>query len=592
MTTTTITNKKIVLWVIPLFLFLILMLPNSLAVLSDAEAYYSFESFPSTTATDDSGNGYDITIHNVNMRSTFNKLGDWSLYSIYDASTPMLAYGNDVLPTNQANVNKSISAWIYMTNTGSSGYYNFFTYGSGTIYDGGGISARADSDGTIYIMQSIVLGSSTCAADNYELFELDTQISLNQYTHLVIVAEQPYDTNNAPVLTVYLNNVETNYTDIGGAGNDFDTGYEYGDSIIIGDIISPCWVDTGMSSYIDEFAVYNRTLSVSEIDSLYNGGYGYNPYDTNPPIQIASILTVSLGTFSNESRDYSDYFSGIENATITFGYELASYQADQYHVVNTGDFAIVFNDDTHADWYSYGVQVPTTAMNLSACNSNGCTNTTIYFEVSGFGIPTQITSIADWTINSGDTQYRTYSDYFTAYTRRFMYYTNPDTANQTIVSDGFPDINSCFDAQVTGDRAYITGKGNGCAVTDFRLVVDDELTGSYSNDFTLTIIPASAASSYFEGWLNFLPDADDISTGLKLLIVLFVVGLTVGVGAWMSSQSSAPTPIVFAIGLIVILEILFFTFINYLPKWLTIMLFFTVAIIGIGRARQSLVGSG
>jgi hypothetical protein len=183
------------------------------------------------------------------------------------------------------------------------------------------------------------------------------------------------------------------------------------------------------------------------------------------------------------------------------------------------------------------------------------------------------------------------------YTEPYLVFEDPDGGGPIALTDGDSDTNSLFTASVTGDTARLSAKNAG--TTTAWLVVYDGLYFATSNTFNYTITGTlgSGAGSYAENLLAFLPDADDISTSFQLVIVIGAILFTLIMALIISQSYSTAgaggrSVFLYGIGALIILEIVFFTFISYIPLWLTILLFIAVTILGIGRARSAMVGPG
>lgn len=581
--------------------FTFFFIPSTTAI-NDSWLYYDFDYTGNLTYIDTSipGETLDLVSTDLNTLTSFSHLGDFGLYGsepdgYYAVSPKFTATSNETANTT--------SFWAYFPNYGTSTGYQLFGYGT---YDSWGLpgyaigAQTAGTDGVQLIIQHGSGAGSACATTTGSLYKTNNNFSFNTWHHIVYV----YNASNAGYPYLFVNGNDEPWTSYsGGIDAPKMTDTSGNRSYLSAGIANGCSAFglrassfTTSASYVDELNIYNRELSSAEIEQLYNSGYGYNPYTNETPTQIASIANILLGTQSSESRDLGDYFIGETNISINFSYDSASYEAYYGAYANAGDFAILFTDIDSAIFYSYSAQVPQTAMTLSACNNNGCTNTTIYFEVSGFGTPTAIGSIDDWSIVYDQTETREFSDYFAGYTRRFLQYTDPDDGVTVVnVSSGFPANNTCFSAAIVGDTLQVRGENSiGCSV-DAVMTVDDTLTSASSNAFTIIITPISQIGggeilSYFSNFLDVFPSSDDLDNTTKSLFV-FVFVLVIIVSSVFLVREGADAKIV-GIGSAVAMFFLliFFTAIGYIPIWIIIMLFLLLAVLGIGFMRSRVMG--
>lgn len=558
-------------------LFLLLILPLALAI-SDAEHHYGFENFPGTTATDDGSGNIILDMSTGDLATTSAKVGNWAVEGDGD-DEELNASGYD---TSNPGYLKSFSLWTKPAYTGTSTTYDLFSYGTNSVIVQQGAHARVIDDGRL----EIVLGKQTggCVATNANIWETDDEpLTIGSWNHVVIAITQ---NDPSPQITVYVNNQEQNITKTQGTL----VNYQFGGLTKLLNATTDCFTGTRSSVAIDEFTVYNYTINAANVTTLYNSGYGFNPYSTDLPEQIASINTIDLDTYETEERNMSDYFLNDQYFQLNFTYDSTSYFANETQSVNTGDFAIQFIDADTIRFYSYGNFVIQTPMTLEACNVNGCIEATIYFQVQGFGIPSQIASVADWDIPEGVKQYRTFSDYFSTYTRRFLQYISPDD-NVTLinVSSTTSDENRLFTAEIIGDRIYITGNNSG--QVQARMIVDDEVTGVNGNYFTITIQQVSESAGYINRATGFFPDADDLSTGSKILYVLITMFVLIGAGILLSKESTNPSTIVPAVtGAGIVLTIVFYTAIGYIPIWVVVLIGLLIVILSVGYFKQRTVG--
>ena len=99
---------------------------------------------------------------------------------------------------------------------------------------------------------------------------------------------------------------------------------------------------------IDEFALYDRVLTSSEVSTLYNSGNGYNPYHqvpTQPP-----IFTIYPETAYTADDLYADFTStDPDNDTIVFNWNWSNGTTEAIRFIDDGSLVSYYAmDDTEA----------------------------------------------------------------------------------------------------------------------------------------------------------------------------------------------------------------------------------------------------
>lgn len=564
-----------------LFLFILLLIPTANAV-TDAAVYYSFEDMPSTVTDDLASEDRDGNLTSSIISTTFSKVGNWALY--LDTTEYLIGSTN---ASNHFNTNnemvgaRTYSFWLYPTNSGDRSEL-FTDLANKTTGLNGIIWVNLDTTNEQLITRIYDHNS----AANRRYTTSTGALSANSWNHVVIVLNQTYSSLG---VQSYINNAWESWTLTASSGaiNNISVASLNNQWLIIGETNQSDPAGTQQPFFIDEFAVYNRSLTPTEISQLYNSGYGLNPYNTTRPSQIASISAVSIGTQSSFDADYGSAFIGETNLSISFTYNAASYEAYVGASVNTGDFAAEFIDADTVRWYSFSAQVPQTAIQINASNSAGSRLVNTSFTVSGFGIPTQTASISDWEITTGNTESRVFADYFGGYSTRFLQYTDPDDGvTQINVSSGFGHNNSCFQAQIIGDTLQVTGVDTaGCSVSAV-MIAGNGVTSATSNAFTIIINPAAtvqggAVLQYLDLWLDWIPNSEDMSTQYKLLFSLAIMGGILIAGFVFINQGADPRWVSVGIGLSEAVAFLALTSLGIIPLWIFVVIAFIVALGGV-----------
>lgn len=566
-----------------LALFVFFITFSSVFALDDAILFYDFEDGPDSTFTDvsnisvdanNTGSPYDVTAIS----------GDWAFYGTstdYSIGEVNTSYynGSGYLTTNRTYV-----FWIYGNRHSAADRHMILSDGANGLIDttnAGAVEIRAHMASDSNDALEIAIRESGVG---YQIYTTpDNSLNPSQWNHIAVLIRnttggnlQTYINGDPVTATLTLSNPGASTAPSAGAGRN---------DLYIGNFGSVQAISTSSSGFfLDDVGIYDRHLSESEVEQLYGGGTAFNPYRAEPPTQIASIANVQLGTQESVSVNYGDFFLSETNITFTFAYDSASYEAYYPVDANTGDFYVDFTDIGSVTWYSYSAQVPQTPINITASNSAGSTTVTTYFSVSGFGVPTQLASIDDIFLSSTGTVSRTFSDYFSGYTRRFVQYVDPDDGVTVVnVTNGFPDTNSCFAAEIIGDVVTFTGQGVVCDAS-LTFIVDDEVTSATSNAVTL-IVNATAATRANDFWgdvLSIFPDSDTLTTSAKVGIILGMVLFTAVLFVLMISNAANTGATVFlgmGLGITIVLEIILFTALGYIPVWMTAIVFILGAII-------------
>lgn len=257
--------NKIIMFIL-MFMFSISIVS---ATTNDAIIYYSDDDtdLTGTTIADISGvTVYDGTLVNgvttgttgiINEAFTFDGLND---------------YVDTNYVTTSSLVDFTISTWIKINPSTSTNDFVWGNYNGGAVINGLQLgNSGADISFQNRDSNSVLITSAAVA------------ISKNVWHHVVVTRDS---TSNENVM--YIDNVVVaNETDVRtghfGAGNDMLIGAR---NDLIGSF--NFWGD------IDETAIYDRSLSVAEVDELWNSGNGFNPYASAPSTPTITIDDISL----------------------------------------------------------------------------------------------------------------------------------------------------------------------------------------------------------------------------------------------------------------------------------------------------------
>ncbi len=270
-----------------LFLMLLILITplflnfGSSALNDGLVSYYKLDETSGTTAEDIAGTNDGTT-----TGATVNQVGKLETAYSFDGINDYVQIDSLALALNKTTQG-SIQTWIYPTNL-SGGQQNFIMFGGSTgntqlLMDtetNGSIRAYVVYDGT----SKWIIQSTTAPLVN------------NNWYHVIL-------TFDGTIPTLYVNGANTSYSylNTGNTSAWFDNGnYNKGRLGVANNSASTWGYYQGK---IDEVGIWNRSLSASEVSSLYNSGAGSRP--------IASTeATITLETPVNDSQ--------LSDTTLTF----------------------------------------------------------------------------------------------------------------------------------------------------------------------------------------------------------------------------------------------------------------------------------
>lgn len=576
-TTETLTKTPFLLVVVLLFSFSLVS-----AEFNDTILWYDFNYVGNLTIMDVSNHSIHATAQNFDVFSSADLISGFS-------GNTQESTNNWVYRSDNTTPFDTLSLWFYIPDSAISTSYSLYHIKDDLRLCAGHAASIANPDNTsLYVfLRTGTSGSASCTDATTRIVRAHTPLPTQEWVHLVVYAGGG----------VYINNVQaTTSTYVGSGGAAYLTD---SNDIRIGEIAGSYNISGAASSsdiFIDEFALFNRSLLASERALLYNNGAGYSPYDTSPPYQTASIATISLSYNDIDTRDMTDYFNSATDYLVNFTYKAAAHQVDTNGTTYYGtDFTMSFVNSTTLKIWSQAATVINLPLTITASNAYGSVSANTYLTISGYDNPTQWASISNLVLVGSEEKSRVFGDYFTGYTRRFIQYNDPDTGAHINVDYTAPRGNSCFGVKIVGDTAYFQGRNKDNCNVVINMTVDDESSAAYGN-FTLTteVLNAQATGgaglNYIENSLNFFPDASSLSTRGKLLYVIVTLVIFIAAFATIASKSQIGGFFATGVSLVFLITIIFYTSLGYIPIWMTVMLFLVAIIVAVGFFRRTVFG--
>ena len=409
-----------------------------------------------------------------------------------------------------------------------------------------------------------------------------THVLNNTWMHFVM-------TSNGTNATIYLNNTIQFLTD---TSNHQGRGFTW-------DTISTFAGGTGFAGRIDEFGLWNRSLSSAEVTQLYNGGLGITY--TNEFGTFGSLNVTLIAPLNNTDYDYSDVvnFTSFVNSTNITNITISNVTT-QVNFTNGTLFYGNTNTSGTIGNYHYNVSGFPNANNTFlwttfAYGSNGirynASNGTLYTNVFELpqSPPTQYLTIPNFTMAHSDSLTISWTDYFTNISSNISGYVNisfidyspplvqsliptflSGNNNQTkyFLGEDFSIISELTSLVVFSYDTNRTIQINSTACNSAGCIIGNVFYINISESSELTSNFIITASNWF---LGILPDAENLSffqrIGIMFIVLLFITitGL-IGMGA---VNIEAPAN-VYIMGGLDILLLIYFVMINYIPIWLLV----------------------
>ncbi|HEY1039500.1 MAG TPA: LamG-like jellyroll fold domain-containing protein, partial [Bacteroidia bacterium] len=179
---------------------------------------------------------------------------------------------------------------------------------------------------------------SSVTPGNYVVLQGTTTCTSNQWYHVVLTYNNA-NTGNAK-FAIYLNGVQQTLSVANTAGLGMGTGFENGSSpLSVGAYLKSdgtiCQNVQRLTAYFDDFEVYNKELSLSEVVAMYNAG---NPVGVEDVV-VTKDLTVFPNPFTNEItiKNSANMEGKIELIDLEGKILLTSFINEETSIVNTSE---------------------------------------------------------------------------------------------------------------------------------------------------------------------------------------------------------------------------------------------------------------
>jgi hypothetical protein len=571
---------------------------------------YSMENLPDTFVSDYSANNDPAALTDyVNMiDNSAPKIGDWSLKTNYSANDIADNYYMNTNISIRTNTEHSISLWVKLEKP--TGDNPLVTYGN---LRGAHVTLYQLSSGRLELdLDEANGGDQACDGKRINMLSnTNAFTSYGNWTHIVALFNRTGNTSATG--NFYVNGAAVSSISYGSTTSGAIPTYNSYGFIKIGadPTGTSCATHFGSANNnatnIDQLMIWNRTIDTSEIAGLYNAGVGYDPFDTTIPTQIASISPVAIVFNGYSSREFGQYFIDDTYTELAFDYGNASYDLTYSGIdtANLGTFAVGFTDSTTISFWGFNDVVPTFNMSVRGCNAYGCSawDNQFFFSVGYNGSGAyQIASIAPISLPTNTIVSRTFSNYFSGYTNRFLQFTNPTNLSIEYVATGFPANNSCVYMEISGDNLLISSKNNSCVLSGVYFIVDDNTTTVTSNLLTISVqgttgnFTTGSFGAGVGGVVNLFgglfPDSDTLTNQTKFTYVVLVMLVTLMIGAFVIINSSSGAFTSIGVGVVLLMEFVYFTSIGYVPILWIALFVVIVVILGIGYFTKQSAGSG
>lgn len=312
---TTSIGKLALLFLLLLLFAIWLAYDASAALTDDLQYYYKLDEISGTNAVDET-NSYNATANNARVFTVANTgiIGT-------DAN---LSQGNDYITisdtTRWETKEKTVSVWVR-------------THSATAILRAGQSGGAGNSEGWIFATNpssQMTLG----AGSGKKLFTASHNLTGdNQYHHLVYLNTDNYAHVEFWIDGINVTNIAASGSGISAGTNAFDLG-AIGSRSLFSDV------------NIDEFGLWNRTLSASEIEDLYNNGTGLS-HPFTPPVPPTTDIEFTI------TNDFNG--SSIKDFTVDITWENSTTQTESTTNGTIELINVTYDQNTTINVTYYGI---------------------------------------------------------------------------------------------------------------------------------------------------------------------------------------------------------------------------------------------
>ena len=426
---------------------------------------------------------------------------------------------------------------------------------------------------------------------------------------------------------IYVNGVEQTLSVDGS-----NTGNWFGDFSSIDHAWFGKWERSTSSGYfdglMDEIAIFNRALTIDEIEFLYANGnpnvdqqYEFegedpvvpdpDPDPTGPPTDLGQIPNVALNYESFNGFLVNDYFSNFDEVELAFleggilvslsqiigtsetqGYTPQSTGGSSLTSFSNDDFGVVLHKTTngvYVEFESFTNEV-NKEMNIAVYNEEGGIQQSfdliISESIDETGLPVRLQQCQDINKEIGEESSFDLNEYFINAQRFGVLITDKSTGESILQTQtqSFSALNyedNIYDVNIQNNVLTFSFKKSG--EFDFKVRALNNNGIRLSNNIVVTIdqeTQSGIITSIFNNITGLFPSSENLSNSEKIgytIITMFLLTLILGLGLSQSSVGLSP------LGLMIIAITNFVLFIYFIAiGYIGLGLLITLSLIALG----------
>ena len=607
--------------------------------LTDALDYWDFEdiispynsSYPNGVDNND-GFATDSVIftESKTLVITDSVIGDYAVQSYYPYGVEQTINGNgwgDACADNtQGNVSYhcSLSLWFRISGSDNITHPVIGTRGSSSINFGSGTFLIDQND------YPVLLYTQSNATGGWVRF--NTSIAKDTWYHAVIAIREADTSYDSDAIDLYLNG--TNITKYNASGEAmFVTGsgtYQtlIGESLISGGVYGSGGIlienyTLGLPSAdikpidttnefrlieVDEVGVWGYYFNQSEVDSLYNNGTGFNPFNPADVSVDASIPEQYIARNAVTTIDFTNYFSSATGysgqSTCLVDGVFSVETVSTTNASSCDAFTLAMYDSDTLTILCKSTVVQDQSITITGTNADSSASTSFLFNCGSSQAQGTLDTVSvikpdNAALYHPESVSYDINDYFVGETTTDLFYVfaaDYTSGTWDIYGAGDTGSTNCVSITNNGFRATFTSTADDCEnIIRFGLYREDgyAYTQTFRVDVYNTTTPLYAAgdinTSTFTGrFLSLFPaDASQQEKFSWVFVSLLAIILIVG---WIAYESGHTTmPIVVGV-MASIFAIVFFTSIGYIPLWMVFVPALLLLFVVIGKFRSGVLG--